>query len=266
MHDGLTAAVRSQASRPPWYSSEAIVRPTGPWYRFAPRSESAWVFATNDARAGDGRRMNGRQEAYAAYERARDLHARGGQTAGAEALYRKAIAGGFSDAHYNLGLLLRDLGRTADAERALRAAVSSANPDVASRAALALARWLERQRPDRAAARGFYYKVALDRGTGAVREDAALSLALLLAEAGDRKTATPLIHYVVKRRYRRAGAKVVTDDSGLRFAEALSSILAWPPANTLVRHLRRGCSSARLLSRRRRLVGFRRAVGLSLRR
>jgi tetratricopeptide (TPR) repeat protein len=216
--------------------------------------------------------MNGPQDAYAAYERARELHeraqelhARGGQPARAEALYRKAIAGGFSDAHYNLGLLLRDLGRAGEAERALRAAVSSANPEVASRAAIALARWLELQRPERAAARSFY-KVALDRGTGAVYENAALGLALLLAEAGDRKTATPLIHDVVKRRYRRAGDKDVTDDSGLRFAEALSSILAWPPANTFVRHLRHGCSRAGLLRRRRQLVGFRRAVGLSLRR
>ena len=215
--------------------------------------------------AGDGRRMNGRQEAYAAYERARELHARGGQPARAEALYREAIAGGFSDAHYNLGLLLRDLGRAGESERALRAAVSSAHPEVASRAAFALARRLERQPSERAAARSFY-KVALDQGTGAVYEDAALSLALLLAEAGDRKTATPLIHDVVKRRYRRAGAEVVTGDSGLRFAEALSSILAWPPANTFVRHLRHGCSRARLLRRRRQLVGFRRAVGLSLRR
>jgi hypothetical protein len=90
----------------------------------------------------------------------------------------------------------------------------------------------------------------LDLVSGRVRDEAALSLALLYAAARDRDTTIALLHYVTKRRYRRAGVEPIGDDSGLRFARALGALLTWPPAHRSARFNRRACYRARLLRRR----------------
>lgn len=207
--------------------------------------------------------MTSEEEAYGLYRRACELHLRR-RAVEAEALYRAAIAGGFDAARFNLGILLRDLGRGREAEAMLTAAVSNDDPEVASRAAFAVAAWLERVRDDPVAAYRFY-RVAYERATDGVCEAAALALVLLLAAKGDRETVSGLIQWVTKRRYRRWGVAPITDDSGLRFARFLSAVLMWPPARNSARFNRRVCYRARLLRRRVALVGVRSTLRLERR-
>ena len=131
----------------------------------------------------------------------------------------------------------------------LEAAVSLGDREVAPRAALALAKWLDLGRGEPDAARRFY-RTAVDLGTGRTRDEAALSLALHSAATQDRETATALLHFVTQRRYRRAGVEPITADSGLRFATALGAFLTWPPAHGSARSNRRLGYRARLLGRR----------------
>jgi tetratricopeptide (TPR) repeat protein len=199
------------------------------------------------------------QGTYALYVSAHDLHLRGGHAADAEAMYRTAIAAGFTDAGYNLGILLRDLGRDDEAEATLQAAASSDRPEVASRAALAAARLRDRGHGDLAGARRFY-AMAFDRGDGAVREEAGASLALWYAAQGRRRAAAAIIEVLVRDRYGRKGVKAITEDSGRRFAVVLARILAWPPANAFVRRGRGACYRRQVQAGRGRLAGLNAAL------
>lgn len=120
-------------------------------------------------------------DAYDWMEFAADLHRRGRRPAEAEAAYRRAIAGGYTDAWRHVGLLISGRrGRGQDEEAAYRAAMSSDHDGIASWAALRLGNLLDKLRGDLPEARSCF-EVARDRGTGVTRQHAQKNLGLLLA-------------------------------------------------------------------------------------
>jgi hypothetical protein len=147
-----------------------------------------------------------------------DLHRRR-RAAPAEVAYRRAIEGGFTDAWLYLGVLLSGRrGRREDEMTAYRAAMSSDDPELASRAAL----WLGLQRDkldgDLPAARSCY-ELARDRGTGVVKQSATMNLGLLLAYQGDREAAeSALRSFVEERTVRLVGEPVLSADTAGRIA------------------------------------------------
>ena len=123
------------------------------------------------------------------YGRGYALHTGGGDVREAEAAYRRAIAGGRTDASLHLGLLLSaQRGRDRDAEAALRTAMSIADAQIASRAALELGIVLDVVRGDPAGARDCL-QFAQVHATGPTHDRATMQLAFLLAYIGEREAA-----------------------------------------------------------------------------
>ncbi len=123
------------------------------------------------------------------WQRAYDLHGRGGHQAEAEAAYRQAIAGGLTEVWLGLGILLSTQpGRERDEEAAFRAAMASENLDTAARAALHLGDLMILVYDDRSAARACF-EFAEKHGARDVAFPATHRLAHLLAYEGDREAA-----------------------------------------------------------------------------
>src|SRR3954465_10024631 len=106
-----------------------------------------------------------------------ELHQQAGRESEAEDAYRRAIAGGRSDAWLYLGALLSwQRGRESDAVAAFHAAMDAETPELRSRAALELAENMDRSHNDGEHARA-YYERALQSVTGRGRIRALFGLA-----------------------------------------------------------------------------------------
>ena len=129
------------------------------------------------------------RDPYGWWQNAVELHRCGGHRAQAEAAYRRAIAGGMSDAWLGLGsLLTTQRGREHDAEAAFRAAMASENLETAASAAIYLGELVDLTHDDLATARACY-EFAERHGNREVGFRATQRLIALLAYQGDVEAA-----------------------------------------------------------------------------
>ncbi len=172
-------------------------------------------------------------EAYEAFQRGYDLHLQAGRSAEAEAAYRRAIAGGFTEAWLNLGMLIAGRGRTDEEEAAYRAAMACDDDDTASEAALRLGNLLDLLRGNRSDARACF-EFARSHGTGATRGHASVNLAMLLAYQGDREAAEEELRSYIDQRF----AEDDGSDFHVRLARGVISVASASGSRSLLRAVR----------------------------
>jgi hypothetical protein len=181
-------------------------------------------------------------EPYRCFRRGYDLYRRGGHMAQAEAAYREAIAGGFTDAWLYLGVLLdTQPGRGHDEEAALRAAMASDRVETAAWAAANLGVLLDLRYDDRSAARACY-EFAEKHGPRAIAFEATVRLSEILAYEGDLEGA---------RDRARSFAIWFGDERNVDTAGGSAEISSW------VRSRRAGSRYSRELFRRYRRFRYR---------